>query len=572
LLGVVSYCIVFDILQLGIRNTIFKDYYHKLTVFTVFFQVCNNINLKIVFRVYTIIYQSTYRSIKFYPTKLTNFKMSTNTLIAEYIWTDADGITFRSKTRVFTGEAADKLDIEPTEYPQWTYDGSSTGDVNTHGSIGCQTECRLVPYFVYTAPECETVDRYVLCMSKEIRDSRFCELCNTTECVCLDAPDEEPACCHKECNLGETESDNCIAEDCNEPEHPDISFETRTSYARCDNDAAIEFWQKNTTDDEHKPMVGFEQEFFVIDPNTGYPVGFVPSACPFTRALSHLGLRPRYTPVSGPQGPYYCSNGFPRAQLRDMMDEVLATAREMEIGIAGFNYEVAPGQAEFQVFGDAWEACNDLVMLRFLLVRIAETYGYKIDFRPVVVRGQNINNSGCHVNFSTQQMRAEGGIDYIYSFMDYLSDVADAYPHQYVFENLYGRGVCERLTGRLETSYWMDFSWGIGTRDTSVRIPIGVYEAKCGYFEDRRPGANVNPYVITHYIMNQVLDFESSKNSTTEQDNSQETASNTATNNIECDFQPETNIVEETDTETNADENDMPYRSIGSMVLSALGF
>jgi hypothetical protein len=72
--------------------------------------------------------------------------------------------------------------------------------------------------------------------------------------------------------------------------------------------------------------------------------------------------------------------------------------------------------------------------------------------------------------------------------------------------------------------------------------------------------------------MNQVLDFESSKNSTTEQDNSQETASNTATNNIECDFQPETNIVEETDTETNADENDMPYRSIGSMVLSALGF
>ena len=536
----------------------------------------NNINLKIVFRVYTIITQSNNKD--YQKLNTTNFIKMSTTRIAEYIWTDVDGITFRSKTRVFNGDDADMLDIDPKVYPQWTYDGSSTGDVNTYGKSGCQTECRLVPYFVYTAPEGETVDKYVLCMSKEIRDSRFCKLCNTNECVCLDASNEVSS-CKKECNFEENTANSVAdsgahesSEDCDEPERPDITFDTRTSYARCDNDAAIEFWQKNTNDNEHKPMVGFEQEFFVVDPNTGYPVGFVPSACLFTRALSHLGMRPRYTPVSGPQGPYYCSNGFPRAQLRDMMDEVLATAREMEIGIAGFNYEVAPGQAEFQVFGEAWEACNDLVMLRFLLVRTAEKYGYKIDFRPVVVRGQNINNSGCHVNFSTQKMRAEGGLDYIYSFMDYLSDSAEAYPQKNVFENLYGRGVCERLTGRLETSHWMDFNWGIGTRDTSVRIPIGVYEAKRGYFEDRRPGANVNPYVITHYIMDHVLDFESSQNSPTEQDNSQEIASNTATNNIENDFELETNIVEETDTETNADENDMPYRSIGSMVLSALGY
>ena len=126
-------------------------------------------------------------------------------LIVEYIWTDVDGITVRSKTRVFYGELATKLDTDPKNYPEWTYDGSSTGDVNNYGEIGSQTECRLVPYFVYTAPESHTVDRYVLCMSKEIRDTEFCEMCNTTECVCLDAPDDAP-CCQNKCNLSTPET------------------------------------------------------------------------------------------------------------------------------------------------------------------------------------------------------------------------------------------------------------------------------------------------------------------------------------------------------------------------------
>jgi glutamine synthetase len=489
-------------------------------------------------------------------------------LIAEYIWTDVDGVTFRSKTRVFKGEDAGRLDIVPSEYPKWTYDGSSTGDVNTYGVSGSQTECQLVPYFVYTAPESHAVDKYVLCMSKEIRDSLFCESCNTSEeCVCFDTSNESPDCCPKQFNRS-IQDDNLqpceTTKNKVDSGYPNVKFETYTSFARHANDEAIDFWGNiSNSIDIHKPMVGFEQEFFVIDPNTGYPVGFVQSACPFTRALSHLGLRPRYTPVSGPQGPYYCSNGFPKAQLRKMMDHVMLLANEMEIGLAGFNYEVAPGQAEFQVFGDVWEACNDLVMLRFLLVRTAEEYGFRIDFRPVVVRGQNINNSGCHVNFSTQKMRDEGGLPYIYSFMEYLYDNSEAFPQKYVFENMYGAGVCERLTGRLETSNWMDFSWGIGTRDTSVRIPISVYEANCGYFEDRRPGANVNPYVITKHIMSQILNFEKMEQVSSEDDT---TAGESA---IESEFKPETKLDDESN---NINGPEKPYRSIGSMVLSALGF
>jgi glutamine synthetase len=548
---------------------------------------------------------------------------ATDSLIVEYIWTDVDGITFRSKTRMFYGEQVSAMNTDPKDYPSWTYDGSSTGDVNNYGQPGCQTECRLIPYCVYTAPESHTADRYVLCMSYEIRDTEFCELCNTTECVCLDAPDEQP-CCQNHCNKSneaaesneptqtaprteddtesntesntESEMDDeeieeylnaedddigALYEDDSRPNWPDKDFEASSSRARQTSNDAIELLQVHPKIWKHCPMIGFEQEFFVIDPETGYPVGFVQSACPFNRVLSHLGLRPRYTPVSGKQGPYYCSNGFPKAQLRDMMDEVLLIAREMEIGIAGFNYEVAPGQAEFQVFGDMWESCNDLVMLRFLLVRTAEKYGLKIDFRPVVVRGQNINNSGCHVNFSTTKMRAEGGLDYIFAFLEYLSDTAEAFPNKYEFESLYGQGVCERLTGRLETSHWMDFSWDIGTRDTSVRIPISVNEAKCGYFEDRRPGANVNPYVIAYHMFNQILCFDAliseanyaRYNRAVAAKEAKEAAKATVeSTNEEPEEHEEPSADDGFTPEEPVDSEDEPPKSIAGKVLSALGF
>jgi len=568
-------------------------------------------------------------------------------LIVEYIWTDSDSINFRSKTKMFYGADATKLDTNPKEYPEWTYDGSSTGDVNNCDDFGAQTECRLVPYFVYTAPEGHTADRYVLCMSKEIRESKFSELYNTHDCVCLDASDKL-YCSQKQCNMettcskitnpsSETSQDTSLdtsqepssetslepsqetgtetdiddmSNNLVEPEPfmhelddkkieeylnaedddisalydddyklywPDYAYENNTRYARQESDDAINMWQVHPKIWKHRPQIGFEQEFFVIDPETGYPVGFVQSACPFTRALSHLGLRPRYTPVSGRQGPYYCANGFPRAQLREMMDEVLLTALEMEIGIAGFNYEVAPGQAEFQVFGDAWEACNDLVMLRFLLVRTAEKYGLKIDFRPVVVRGQNINNSGCHMNFSTTKMRDEGGLDYIYAFLEFLSEYQEAFPNKYIFENLYGQGVCERLTGRLETSNWRDFTWNIGTRDTSVRIPISVFEAKCGYFEDRRPAANVNPYIISMNMFNWILRFENMvyvanverRNRAQAAKDAKEAAMKSAENTTQHseEFTPE-----EPPTPEETDSEDEEPKSIAGKVLSALGF
>ena len=49
------------------------------------------------------------------------------------------------------------------------------------------------------------------------------------------------------------------------------------------------------------------------------------------------------------------------------------------------------------------------------------------------------------------------------------------------------------------------FSYGIGSRNTSVRIGYKTYEDKKGYFEDRRPSSNMDPYVVCSKIAETIL-------------------------------------------------------------------
>ena len=41
------------------------------------------------------------------------------------------------------------------------------------------------------------------------------------------------------------------------------------------------------------------------------------------------------------------------------------------------------------------------------------------------------------------------------------------------------------------------FTWGVGTRHTSVRIGNDVEAQGYGYFEDRRPGSDADPYLLS---------------------------------------------------------------------------
>ena len=58
-----------------------------------------------------------------------------------------------------------------------------------------------------------------------------------------------------------------------------------------------------------------------------------------------------------------------------------------------------------------------------------------------------------------------------------------------------------RMTGTHETSSFDKFSWGVADRGSSVRVPKETVERRKGYFEDRRPASNMDPYVVCSLIL-----------------------------------------------------------------------
>ena len=51
-----------------------------------------------------------------------------------------------------------------------------------------------------------------------------------------------------------------------------------------------------------------------------------------------------------------------------------------------------------------------------------------------------------------------------------------------------------------ETASIHEFSWGVANRGASVRVGNDTAKAGKGYFEDRRPASNMDPYLVTSLI------------------------------------------------------------------------
>ena len=132
---------------------------------------------------------------------------------------------------------------------------------------------------------------------------------------------------------------------------------------------------------------------------------------------------------------------------------------------------------------------------RYILSRIAEDYNVTISFAPKLF--EDWNGSGCHTNYSTKTMRAgTGGMEYINNMMVKFGE------HHKDHIELYGEDNQKRLTGIHETSSMSSFSFGVGNRAASVRIPTSVANAGgAGYIEDRRPASNIDPYIVCAMIV-----------------------------------------------------------------------
>ncbi|KAF5895230.1 glutamine synthetase, partial [Clarias magur] len=142
---------------------------------------------------------------------------------------------------------------------------------------------------------------------------------------------------------------------------------------------------------DQTPWFGMEQEYTILGTD-GHPFGWPSNGFP------------------GPQGPYYCGVGADKAYGRDIVEAHYRACLYAGVNICGTNAEVMPAQWEFQVGPcEGIDMGDHLWVARFILHRVCEDFGIVASFDPKPIPG-NWNGAGCHTNFSTKEMREEGGL------------------------------------------------------------------------------------------------------------------------------------------------------------------
>ncbi len=331
---------------------------------------------------------------------------------------------FRSKTKILSEKEININNIKTL--PMWNYDGSSTGQ-----ATGTDSEIFLIPNAIFKDPfrQSSNYDAYLIWCGMVDKNSNPLE--NSTRDLALEVFNA----------------------------HKDI-----------------------------EPWFGIEQEYFIIDPKTKFPLGFYYSE-------EHKVIQPE------PQGKYYCGVGADCALGREIAEKHMDLCIQAGIKICGINGEVAPGQWEYQVGPcEGIDAGDHLWVSRYILNRVGESYGYNISYHPkplglLLGSDADWNGSGCHTNFSTKATRESNGIEHIYKALNRLGK-----NHQAHMKN-YGADNTLRMSGKHETSSYNKFTFGRANRGASVRIPNSVLVDSKGYFEDRRPGANADPYLVTSLIL-----------------------------------------------------------------------
>ena len=227
----------------------------------------------------------------------------------------------------------------------------------------------------------------------------------------------------------------------------------------------------NVVINEDKEWVGFEQEYTLFD-----------------------GDRPLGWPSLGepaPQGDYYCGRNIGENVSREHLNACI----DAGLSICGTNAEVMLGQWEYQIgAGRAVDMSDDLWVARWLLERICEKHGLSVSLYPKPIEG-DWNGAGCHTNFSTKEMRQDGGYDKIIEACERLSKN----PQEHI--DAYGIDNDKRLTGLHETCDINTFRYGVSDRGASIRIPWQVEKNGKGYLEDRRPASNCDPYVVSQKLI-----------------------------------------------------------------------
>ena len=219
-----------------------------------------------------------------------------------------------------------------------------------------------------------------------------------------------------------------------------------------------------------KPWFGIEQEYFIV------------------------AGRPDFRGIT--QGQYYCSVGGRNVFYRDVAEEHMNLCLKAGLKVSGINAEVAPCQWEYQIGPcEGIDSGDQMWISRWILERLSEKHKVYIKWEPKPY--PDINGSGCHTNYSTESMRNAGGLDVIYDAIEKLR-----LKHTEHME-IYGKDNDKRMSGQYETAHFDYFKFNKDRsvdRGASIRVGYDTIKDGKGYFEDRRPASNMDPYLVTSKI------------------------------------------------------------------------
>lgn len=213
------------------------------------------------------------------------------------------------------------------------------------------------------------------------------------------------------------------------------------------------------------PHVGFEIEFYLLDPDT---------------------LRPRYDGVQ--------CYGIGRAnEYETVLGPMRRQLQEFGIAVESSNVEFAPGQVEVNVrYGPALAVADLAVLFRNAVKEIATQHGYLATFMAKPWTDQA--GSGLHLHhsawrdgqnlFADPSGLSEVGRHYLGGLQAHMADLA-----------LLGSPTPNAFKRRQPYSFCpMSASWGIDNRTTGLRVIEG--DSAATRIEQRDGSADANPYLI----------------------------------------------------------------------------
>ncbi len=195
-------------------------------------------------------------------------------------------------------------------------------------------------------------------------------------------------------------------------------------------------------------------------------------------------IRTASASLTNTHGHYHSQVGGRLSEHREIVEGHLNSCISTGISIDCSLSEDAEDKWQYQIGGpklNAVQTCDQLLVSRFILMRMAENSRSHIEF---------CKDDSLNITISTHEMREAKDSGLIFSLAERICSPS----YKFVVSSVYGTTGSNLLPDRFSCT----------SSDVEVRIPWSVQTMGSGYLEDTRPSSGSDPYLITKALIDTV--------------------------------------------------------------------